>query len=298
LKIVFVGMNEGGTACAGALVRAGIAPSLILTRRDYPVDTGNSLADFAAEAGIPIIKPENVNDESVVSGVLESAPDLLLTAFFNQKLGPGLLDAGRLGSVNFHPSLLPRYRGATPVHWAIVNGERRTGVTAHFMGTSFDTGGIILQRSLRIGPDETAGELFTRLIGLAAEMIVEVVRKFERGAVVPVAQDEAQATQFPKRRREHARIDWSGSAREIHNLIRGMNPDTLAWSVIAGAEIDFVKSRVTRAGNRGAAPGTILRMSPEGMLVAAGGSAAILITEYSPHDKNAFASLEAGMMCC
>jgi methionyl-tRNA formyltransferase len=289
-------MNDGGAACLDSLLRNGFAPVLVITRRDYPVDTGNSLAVMAAEAGIPIIKPNSINDASVVGQARKAAPDLLLTAFFNQRLGVELLNVSRLGSVNFHPSLLPRYRGATPVHWTIVNGERRTGVTAHFMGASFDTGGIILQRSVRIGADETAGELFNRLAALAATMMIEVVRKFEHGAVIPVAQDQTLASQFPKRRREHARIDWSGSAREIHNLIRGMNPDPLAWSVIAGSEIDFVRSRVTRAGNRGAAPGGILRISQKGMLIAAGGPAAILVTEYVPHNNADVSPLKAGMV--
>lgn len=286
-RIVFIGMNRGGGMCLEALLRRGYRPRLTITRPDYPVEHGNSVADIARRERLKLIKPENANAGEVLASVKRARPDLILVAYYNQRLGVELLSAPRTGSVNFHPSLLPRYRGATPVHWVVVRGERRTGVTAHFMEPSFDSGDIIMQRAIKIHPDETMGHLWVRLARTAAGMIVPVAEQFRAGRVRARRQDPRYATTFPKRRKEDARVDWSSASRDIRNLIRGMNPEPLAHSFAGGNEVRFFAARFTRRKKTGEEPGTILSVGRGRLLVQTGGPNPLLITKCGFADSKA-----------
>ena len=207
------------------------------------------------------------------------ALDLLVTAAFGQLLRPVILRLPRLGCVNIHASLLPRYRGAAPINWAIINGERETGVTAFLMDEGMDTGPILLQRRTEIGPDETAGELEERLSQLGAELAVETVEKLWRGEIQPKPQPP-NGPLAPKLHKEDGRIRWEWEARRIHNLVRGLSPRPGAFTTWQGNFVKILRTKVVEEGGMMGQPGCVLPRRDK--LLVATGSGLLEICELQP----------------
>lgn len=262
------------------LARAfGIA--LVLTQPDRPAGRGLPLTPppvkvAAQNLGLPILQPRSINKPEALEALRSLDLDLLVVAAFGQLLRSEVLRAPRLGCVNIHASLLPQYRGAAPVAWAVIRGEAETGVTTFLLDEGMDTGPILLQRRVPVGPEETAGELEARLAELGAELIVETIEGLLAGRIVPHAQP-LEGTLAPKLHKEDGRIRWEWNTLRIHNLVRGTNPWPGAHTTLRDKLVKVHKSRPTEKPQPGLPPGTIL---PEkhGLFVTTGDGVLELLT--------------------
>ena len=255
-----------------ALVESRHQLAAVVTNPDRPQGRGRQLApppvkECAQKLGIDVLQPASIRDPGLAAALSALAPDLFVVVAFS--ILPGkLLAIPRLGSVNLHPSLLPAYRGAAPIIWAVVNGEQETGISTFQLNPRVDAGDILLQRRVCIGPDETAGELEARLCQTGAEMVVETVDGLEDGTLSARPQDPEGTTRAPKLDKEDGRIDWQRTAAAIRNQIRGMNPVPGAFTTWQGQPLKI--HRAERADGVGA-PGTVLSADDrQGPVVACG----------------------------
>ncbi|MCH8276148.1 MAG: methionyl-tRNA formyltransferase, partial [Bacteroidetes bacterium] len=209
-----------------------------------------------------ILQPESVKESNFARDIRDLEPDIIVVVAF-RILPPAVFTCASLGAFNLHGSLLPSYRGAAPIHRAVMAGENATGVTTFFLKEKVDTGHIILMRSMPIGPDETAGEVHDRMMHLGADVVLETVRKIESGSVETTVQNEEEATLAPKLFREDCRIRWSRRAFDVHNHIRGLSPFPGAWTMHGETMLKIFRSRIDRQAAEaelGAAvvPGSVL----------------------------------------
>jgi len=256
----------------------------VITQPDRPAGRGLKLTPppvkiAATELGLPLLQPRSINSQDCVEFLRSLNLDLLVTAAFGQLLRPVVLQLPRLGCVNVHASLLPKYRGAAPIQWAIINGERETGVTTFLMDEGMDTGPILLQRRTEIGPEETFGELEERLSRLGAELAVETVEKLWRGEIEPKPQPP-NGTLAPKLHKEDGRIRWEWEARRIHNLVRGLSPRPGAFTTWQGELVKILRTKVVEEGAKPAAPGCLLPRRDR--LLVATGSGILEVLELQP----------------
>jgi len=246
---------------------------LVITQPDKPAGRGLRLTPppvklAAQELRLPLLQPKSINSPECQELLRSLDLDLLVTAAFGQLLRPAVLRIPRLGCINVHASLLPKYRGAAPIHWALIHGERETGVTTFLMDEGMDTGPILLQRATPIDPDETAGELEARLAQMGAELAVETVEKLRRGEIEPRPQPPG-GTMAPKLHKEDGRIRWEWEARRIHNLVRGLSPKPGAYTTWRGELVKILRTRVAEETGAAGVPGVILPRRDR-LLVAAG----------------------------
>lgn len=233
LKIVFMGSPDFAVPSLDAIsdshheiLAVASSPDKRRGRRSSPEPT--DVKKRALKLGLPVIDVPDVKSDEFEKKLLELAPDLLVVVAF-RILPSNILAVPKLGSVNLHASLLPRYRGAAPIHHAIIQGEKETGCTVFFLDEKVDTGEIIGQVKTPIGPNETTGELYNRLKELGADLLMQSVQEIADGAVNRLPQNHSAATPAPKLFSENTRIDFSGSCRDVHNFIRGLNPFPVAW---------------------------------------------------------------------
>ncbi len=266
MRIVYLGTPPFAVQPLRALVQAGHDIAGVVTRTDKPAGRGKSLTApavkiAAAEAGLTVIQPRRVRDPGSIAAIRAMEPEVIIVAAYGQILPKELLDVPAHGCLNVHASLLPAYRGAAPISWAIINGEERTGITIMQMDEGMDTGAILLQKEIAIAPDDTAGTLSEKLSLLGGGLVVEALELLARGSLRPTAQDEASATLAPLLKKADGRIDWNLPARSIHNRVRGLSPWPGAFSVLDGKMIKII--------------GTAVEDGKEepGMLVGKGGSA-------------------------
>jgi len=206
----------------------------VVTTPDKPKGRGRRLSEspvkkFALEQNLKVLTPENLKDEDFVKSLKELRPDLIVVVAF-RILPEVVFSLPPLGTINLHASLLPKYRGAAPINWAIMNGETKTGLTSFYIRKKVDTGDMILQREIEIYPEENFGELHDRMAQLGADFLLRTVDLIERGEVRALKQDDAKATPAPKITPEHCRIDWSRQAVQIKNQIRGLAPSPGAFT--------------------------------------------------------------------
>ncbi len=220
------------------LVKSKHKIEAVVTQTDKPIGRKRQpcpppVKEAALGYGIPIIQPENVNDENVVDQIAGYNPDVIITVAFGQKILSGLLNLPRYTCVNIHASLLPKYRGAAPISWAIIRGEESTGITSMVMREKMDAGEIILQKSLRIGDNETAGQLTDRLSNLGAELLIESLEQIDTGEAKYTKQDEKLVTYAPKLKKRDGLISWNQNSREVCNFVRGVNPWPGAYTTVS-----------------------------------------------------------------
>src|SRR5262249_8653982 len=194
--------------------------------------TGVGMKQIALDRNVPVVQPESINTPEGVARLTELRPDLLVVAAYGQILSNDVLAVAPLGGINVHASLLPKYRGAAPIAWAIYHGEQRTGVTIIRMSVRLDAGDMLAQEAIDILPDETAGELEARLAPLGARLAVEVIEKLAQGPVAGLPQDQSQLTKAPKLKKEHGLIGWSREAEQVCNQIRAMQPWPTAYTFL------------------------------------------------------------------
>lgn len=234
MRIVFMGTPEFAVPSLKILLENSYDIAAVVTAPDRPQGRGQKLdfspvKKYSLEKKIRILQPEKLKDPEFVSTLRAISPDLIVVVAF-RILPSEVFKLPPLGTFNLHASLLPKYRGAAPINWAIINGEKETGVTTFFIEESVDTGNIILQARVPIGENETAGELHDKLAEIGAEIVLHTVRLIEMGKVQPKPQNNSMATPAPKIFKENCRIDWNKSATDIHNLVRGLSPSPGAFT--------------------------------------------------------------------
>ena len=240
MRIIFCGTPEFAVPSLRALLQnSQFTVEAVLTQPDRPRGRGQKLSpspvkEVAAEAGVRIYQPESMKSEGARDLLVEVGPDAAVIIAYGQIIPRRLLEIPRLGWMNLHASLLPKYRGAAPIAWAIINGESKTGLTTMQLDPGLDTGPILLQRALEIGADETTPQLAKRMSELGAPLVAETLNRLERGAVLPQPQDPALASYAPILTKEHGRVDWSQTAAEIYNRIRGLAPWPGAYTTFRG----------------------------------------------------------------
>ena len=232
-----------------ALIGAGHEIVLAVTQPDKPKGRGKSLQappvkEAALAHGIEVFQPRRIREAQNVEYLRKFQPDIIVVVAFGQILPREILEMPPYGCVNVHASLLPKYRGAAPIQWAVREGEKVSGVTTMRMDEGLDTGDMLLKAETPVGAEETAGQLFDRLKDLGADLLLETLEKLEQGTLTPIPQNEEDATHAPMLSKELSVIDWSKPARELHNLIRGLNPWPSAYSYLDGKKLKIHASRV------------------------------------------------------
>ncbi len=239
MKLIFMGTPDFAVPCLESLIDAGHEIAAVFTQPDKPVGrkqvlTPSPVKVCAEKHGITVYQPRSVRTDDAVSIVRNIAPDCVVVVAFGKIIPPEMLAIPRLGFVNVHGSLLPKYRGAAPIQWAVIDGEKRTGVTTMQMDEGLDTGDILDVMSTDIGENETSGELFDRLAPMGAELIVKTLEKLEQGIVTPIKQDDSLSNYAKIITKDMAQIDFSVSAEAAFNCIRGFNPWPVAYTIISG----------------------------------------------------------------
>jgi len=243
----------------------------------------------AEELGLPVWQPETVNSDEACAELVACRPELLVVCDYGEILKPQVLGVARLGGINLHGSLLPKYRGAAPVQWAVLNGDAETGNTVIQMTPGLDAGPILGVDRVAIDPDETAGELEARLAERGGELVLSVIDALAAGTAKPASQDKSQASKAPRLQKEHGAIDWSRPALAIKNQVRALDPWPRAythWQRGAGAPLRLIVHRtqvVEGGGVSEAEPGTILEAGPR--LVVATGEGALELLAIQPAGK-------------
>ncbi|MCA9236958.1 MAG: methionyl-tRNA formyltransferase [Planctomycetales bacterium] len=289
MRIIALGTGPFAVPTLRRLAADGHEVLLVVTRpprgRRAPPAPMQVAAD---ELQLPLWQPETVNEPAAVERLASLAADLLVVCDYGEILKPPALAAARLGGINLHGSLLPRYRGAAPVQWAVLNGDAETGNTVIHMTPRLDAGPCLGVQRVPIDPDETAGELEARLAAVGAELAAEVVGKLAAGTAESIPQDPAAATKAPRLTKEHGAIDWSRSAVEIKNQVRGLQPWPRAYTDVrraAGGEpLRLIVHQAAVAGPAEAAlaaPGTVVATSP-GLIVATGAGPLELVSVQAP----------------
>lgn len=285
MRIVFMGSPEFALPALEACI-ARHQVVLAVAQPDKPAGRGKAMARppvaLAADAaGIEVYQPRSARPPEVAERLKATGAELAVVVAYGKILPKGVLEAFPRGCVNVHGSILPAYRGAAPVQWAIIRGERETGVTIMRLDEGMDTGPMLLVRRVAIGEDQTAGELAARLAVVGAEALIEALAAIEAGTAVETAQEEARASYAPMLEKAHGQVDWARSAEEIRNLVRGVDPWPGATTSLGGEPLKLFGA--ARADGQGQA-GTVLAIGPDGMVVAAG-TGAVRITELQAPGK-------------
>ena len=285
MRIVFMGTPSFAVASLEALVRAGHQVAGVFSQPDKPVGRHQNklqptpVKECAQAHGIPVYQPEKLRDGTALALLRELDPELIVAAAYGRILPDDILALPPKGCINVHSSLLPKYRGSAPINWAILNGDRETGVTIQKMVRDLDAGDIILQRATPIGADENAAALYDRLALMGGELLTQAVAQIEAGIAACTPQDHAQATQAPMLSKALSPVDWTRSAQAIHNQIRGLYPwPAAATDILTGEPVKLWAAR-TAETPAAARPGTILSAGKEGIDVACGDGRALRILE-------------------
>lgn len=262
MEVVFLGTPLFAVPTLERLIAAGHSVRLVMTQPDRPKGRGQSLAispvkECAQRHGLAVYQPERIRRPECVEALRGTSARVMVVVGYGQIIPQSIIDLPPLGIINLHASLLPKYRGAAPIQWAIANGETRTGVTTMRIDAGLDTGDMLLRADIAIGPEENAIELGARLAEMGADLLVETLRGLETGTITPEKQDAAQATLAPILKKEDGRIDWNVSAQQIHNRVRGLQPWPGAATRFRKQALHIWKSR--SAAGPGSAPGELRR---------------------------------------
>ncbi len=280
MKVVFMGTPDFAVSILSAIEQAGHELVLVVSQPDKPKGRSGQLAapptkEWAIQRNIPVFQPTKIRDAKAVEFMSKIEADIFVVAAFGQILPKAILDMPRLGCVNVHASLLPKYRGAAPIQWAVLNGDEISGVTTMLMGVGLDDGDILQKAELALASDETGGSLFDKLAILGGELIVETMAGLEAGTITPIPQDEASATHVGMIKKSLGQLDFSRPAIELERYVRGLNPWPSAFTTLDGKTLKIWKASTLPASpttphpeQSESAPGTILSVGPAGISVA------------------------------
>jgi len=290
-RLVFLGTPEFAVPSLAVLAETETV-TLVVTNPDRPAGRGRTVAmspvkEEALRRGLPVFQPEKARAPESVERIRAERPDLIVVVAYGQILPQAILEIPRMFCVNVHASLLPKYRGAAPIHWAIARGETETGVTIMRMDAGMDTGPMLLSRETPIGEEETAGTMFGRLSRLGAQALAEALGKLREGTLRETPQDGSQATYAPMLKKEHGAVDWGKSAREIRDLVRGMTPWPSAYTVHGGRTLKILSAALGEGKREEAvASGEVLSVGKDGIAVACG-EGSIFLTRVQPEGGRA-----------
>ncbi len=289
MRVVFMGSPEFAVPCLRALAGAHEV-ALVVSQPDKPAGRGGQLAApavkvAALELGVPVIQPRSAKTGELAAAVKESGAELAVVVAYGKILPRAVLDAAPRGCINVHGSLLPKYRGAAPVQWAVIHGESETGVAIMQLDEGMDTGPVYLERRVAIDPDETSGALLDRLAPIGAQALLDVIAQLAAGTAHAVAQDHARATHAPMLAKADGAIEFSRPAGEVAARIRGVDPWPGAQAMLRG---QIAKLFGARAESGGGAAGTVLAIDAAGLHVACG-EGSVVIGEIQPPGKKRMA---------
>lgn len=274
MRVVFMGTPDIAATCLEKILSDGFQVVGVYTQPDRPKNRGMKLfpspvKEVALKAGIPVFQPESFREDAAVEELRGLKPDVVAVVAYGRILPQRVLDIPAFGCINIHASLLPKYRGSAPYQWAVLNGEKVTGVTAMYLCREMDAGDMIAASQTPIGENETAGELLDRLAVLGADLLSETLTRFTQGKVPATPQDSTLATYAPMLDKSLCPIDWSKTAQQVHDHVRGLHPWPVATATLAGTDFKIHATRVLDIGTH-AAPGTILALTKQGLQVACG----------------------------
>ena len=277
MKIVFMGTPDFSVGALDALVEAGHEIIAVVTQPDKPKGRSGQMQfppvkECALRHGLTVLQPVKIKTPEWVDKLRELKADVFVVAAFGQILSKEILDMPKYGCVNIHASLLPKYRGAAPINWAIINGEKETGVTIMQMNEGVDTGDMLSHVVVPIAPKETAESLFDKLAKAGAKLIVETLPKLEAGEIIPVPQDESQSSHVKMMNKSLGKIDWNQDAVVIERLVRGLNSWPSAYTYYQGKSVKLWDCDVVEAAAK-AVPGTIIAVAKDSFDVATGNGA-------------------------
>lgn len=275
LRVVFMGTPDFAVPCLDILIQNGHNVVAVVTQPDRPKGRGKKLSPSpvkqkALQYNLDVLQPGKVKDPAFLQELQNLSPDLIVVVAFGQLLPQAMLDLPPHGCINVHASLLPKYRGAAPIHWSILKGETVTGVTTMFMDAGMDTGDMILKSEIAIGPDDTVGLLHDRLMMAGADLLSKTLAEIEAGTASRTPQDHEAATYAPLLTRDIERINWSKSAQEVHNHIRGLCPWPGAYCMHQDKILKLCKSRVHSVSGKYECPGRIQALTTEGVIIETG----------------------------
>ncbi|MCL2367861.1 MAG: methionyl-tRNA formyltransferase [Oscillospiraceae bacterium] len=295
MRILFMGTPDFACPSLEALYRAGHEICGVFTQPDKPKNRGMQMVfppvkELALSHGTAVYQPETLRDSVALEHIRALAPELIVVVAYGKILPQEILDLPPHGCINVHASLLPKYRGAAPIQWAVLNGERVTGVTIMQMDVGLDTGDSLTVRETEILPDETAGQLFTRLSHLGAELLADTIPAIADGTAQRTPQNHEKATHAPPLNRGMSPVDWTRSATEIVNQVRGLNPWPMATTIIGAKTFKLHTAHVGANSVRPCStpttilstPGTILSTGSDGLEIACGDGSVIITTLQAP----------------
>jgi methionyl-tRNA formyltransferase len=285
MRVVFMGTPDFAVPSLEALLKSGDEVVGVVTQPDRPKGRGQALTPspvklLAQREHIPVLQPTKMKDADFLAALGAWKPDLIAVAAFGRILPPAILSLPSKGCINVHGSLLPKYRGAGPIQWAIINGETETGITTMLMDEGMDTGAMLLQEKIRIEPDDTAGSLSPRLALLGGRLLVETLKLLKAGTLVPQAQDHDQATMAPLLKKEDGVIDWRLPAAVLANRIRGLTPWPGAYTFL-GQDRWMLYRAVALTEQSAEPPGRIIAVTKEAIHVATG-EGVLAVKELQP----------------
>ena len=280
-KIVFMGTPDFSTGVLEMLIQEYDVIAVV-TQPDRPVGrkkilTPPPVKKVALEHNIPVYQPEKLNNSSELEEIINLKPDLIVTAAFGQLLPKSLLDAPKHKAINVHASLLPKYRGGAPIHYAVMNGEKKTGITIMYMAEKLDAGNIISQDEVEILENDTVGEVHDKLATLGTELLKKTLPTIFNGTNDSIVQDDSLATFASNISREDERIDWTEDAQTIHNHIRGLSPWPVAYTTMDGKNLKLWRSEIVE--NVKGEQGEIIETTKDAIIVATGSEDGVALTE-------------------
>lgn len=288
-KVVFMGTPDFSVPVLQRLLEEKYDVIAVVTQPDRPVGRKKVLTPppvkvEALKHNIPVYQPEKIRQSEELKTIISLNPDIIVTAAFGQILPKELLDAPKFGCVNVHASLLPELRGGAPIHYSILQGKEKTGITIMYMAEKLDAGDIISVAEVKIEEEDTVGTLHDKLSVVGSDLLAETLPKLLAGEITPIPQKDEEATFAPNLKRSDEKIDWSTSGEEVYNKIRGLNPWPVAFTQYQGNVMKvWAGKKVTKT--KEAAPGTIVEITDQGPIVATGNDTYIQLTEVQPAGK-------------
>ncbi|SDP21761.1 methionyl-tRNA formyltransferase [Desulforhopalus singaporensis] len=300
LRVIFMGTPDFAAAILKALIDSPDEVVAVVTQPDKAKGRGKNLSpppvkEVALEADIPVLQPAKIKTEEFRNGLQSYQPDIIVVAAYGRILPKSLLELAPMGCINVHGSLLPKYRGAAPIQWSVINGEQEVGVTIIQMNEGMDTGDMLLTAKLTPDSEETAGSLFGKLSELGSKVLLKSIRGLKEGAITPTPQDDTCATLAPMLKKSDGLIDWTKDAKTVECLIRGLDPWPSAFCFLNTKRLRLFRPEVIHKDS-GSEPGTLLQADKSGLVIACG-SNSLRIREIQPEGKKRM-SVEAFLCGC
>ena len=284
MRIIFMGTPDFAVPCLQSVLDAGHEVLAVFTQPDKPrgrkqILTPPEVKALALEKGLTVYQPKTLKDGEALSIISDLCPDAIVVAAYGKILPKEILDLPRYGCINVHGSLLPKYRGAAPIQWSVINGDKETGVTIMQMAEGLDTGDMLYQKAIPIGIDDTAESMFDKLAALGAEMLVEALELIPQGKLTPVKQDDSLSSYAPMLDKDISDIDWSKSAAQVHDLVRGLYSWPIAQTTLNGKKLKIYKTSLC---DESGDTGRIISLDP---LTVACGAGSVIIHELQLEGK-------------